>query len=699
MPRRMSHLITLAFLLLPGVFAMAQTPNDPYLWLESVDGVRPMEWVRAHNDSTTGVLAKDPLFRTLFDRNMEVFNAADRIPDPELHGTMVYNLWQDAEHERGIWRRASLIEYCGPEPAWEVVLDLDTLSRLEKTPWVFKSAQFLYPGNDICLLSLSRGGGDATVVREFDLRTKKFVDGGFSLPEAKSSVSWLDTNTIIVGTDFGAGSMTSAGYPRTARLWKRGTPLSSSTVIFEGDTSNAWVSGYTVHAGERQYFFVDQYTSFFTSNSFSMEKGKLVPVPVPHDAVTEVLGDQLIIWLKTDWKVGGKTFLQGSLLSTDFDDFLKGGHALQVIFAPTAKSNLNEVRVTRRHLLANVINNIRGELYEYSFVKGAWEKKKVAAPEYGTISLIDVNRESDEYFFGFSNFLTPQSVFLVTEKNPVPQKVKSRRAYFDASPLAVTQHEARSKDGTMIPYFLVARKDMAHNGATPVMMEGYGGFEISMLPYYAASRGYAWLERGGAYVLTNIRGGGEFGPAWHLSSMKENRQKVYDDFFAVAEDLIRLKVTSPKHLGIIGGSNGGLLVGAAFTQRPELFGAVVCEVPLLDMQRYSKLLAGASWMAEYGDPDKPEEWAYIKKYSPYHNVTKGKKYPRVLFMTSTRDDRVHPGHARKMAAKMEDLGYRVYYFENTEGGHGGSATNKQAAYMSALQWVYAHRQLQGKGSR
>ena len=406
-----------------------------------------------------------------------------------------------------------------------------------------------------------------------------------------------------------------------------------------------------------------------------------------------VLSGQLIVWLKSDWRVNGVTYQQGSLVSVDYDELLHGRQVAGIIFKPAEKSSINNVSGTQNLVLVSVINNISGELYEYSYRHGTWVRQKVAAPEYGRISLIDADQDSDQYFFTFANFLTPQSLYWVSQKGSEPKKVKSRPECFDARPFSVTQHEATSKDGTAIPYFLVAKKDLSRNGNNPVILKGYGGFGISMRPSYVPEDGYAWLENGGAIVLANIRGGEEFGPLWHKGAMKENRQKVYDDFIAVAEDLIRSKITSPEHLGIVGGSNGGLLVGAAVTQRPDLFGGVVCQVPLLDMRRYNRLLAGASWMDEYGDPDKPEEWAYIQKYSPYHNVFSGRKYPRVFFVTSTRDDRVHPAHARKMAAKMEDMGHKVYYYENTEGGHNATATNKQLAFMKALEYVYFLQQL------
>ena len=681
-------------LVLNGKTVFAQEATDPYLWLESIDGEQPLAWVREHNDATLAVLKQHPKFQHLYDKNLEVYNSSERIAYPEVHGQYIYNFWQDARNERGIWRRTIVAEYLKPQPNWEKVLDIDSLSKAEGEKWVYKGADFLYPDYSLCMVSLSRGGGDAVVMREFNLRSRQFVVDGFYVPEAKGGTSWEDENTLIVGSDFGTGTMSRAGYPRISKLWKRGTPLEKAMTIFAGDSTDVGVWGYTINTPERQFVFVSQGLTFFTQNLYSLEKSGLLRLDIPHDADFKgILRGQLILWLKSDWNVNGSTFQQGSLVSVEYTELLKGRRNIKVIFKPTDKSSISSVSGTKNLILVNVINNIRGELYEYSIPDGTWVRKKVAAPEYGTIGLVNADNDSDQYFFSFTNFLTPQSLYRMSGNNPEPAKIKSRPEFFDVRPFAVTQHEVKSKDGTVIPYFLVAKKDLSRNGKNPVILRGYGGFEIPSLPAYSATDGYSWLENGGAVVVANIRGGGEFGPMWHQSAMKENRQKVYDDFIAVAEDLIRSRITSPDHLGIVGASAGGLLVGAAFTQRPDLFGGVVCQVPLLDMRRYSRLLAGASWIDEYGDPDKPEEWAYIQKYSPYHNVFPGRKYPKVFFMTSTRDDRVHPGHARKMAAKMEDMGYKVYFYENIEGGHGAAATNKELAFMNALVYSYFLRQL------
>jgi prolyl oligopeptidase len=691
---RYIQFVATVFLVFPAVHSSAQEEPDPYEWLETVEGERQLAWVRQHNEATLAVLEKHPQFQKLFEKNLEVYNSVDRIPRPQIRGEYIYNFWQDAQHERGLWRKVKISSYLQATPPWEVVLDLDSLSKVEGVKWTYEWATFLQPGYDRCMIALSRGGGDAVVQREYDLRLKQFVPDGFVVSEAKSGTSWVNENTLIVETDFGPGTMTKAGYPRVVKLWRRGSPLEKAPKIFEGDSTDNGAGGYTINVPERQFLFVEQQLTFFTSRLFSMENGALVRLDIPNDASFRgVLEGQLLVLLKSAWTSGPDTFQQGSLVSVDYHDLLRGIRTIRTIFKPTDKSNIRDVQCTKSLALVNVLDNISGELYEYSFLNGTWARKRVRAPEFGTVNLVNADEDADRYFFDFTNFLIPSSLYWVSGKGAIPLVVKSEPAFFDAGSFTVTQHAARSKDGTEVPYFLVAKRNLVRNGQTPVVLTGYGGFEIPMLPSYSATRGYSWLEKGGAFVLANIRGGGEFGPMWHQSVLKENRQKVYDDFIAVAEDLITSKVTSPKHLGIIGSSNGGLLVGVAITQRPDLFGAAVCWVPLLDMRRYSRLLAGASWMDEYGDPDKPEEWAFIRKYSPYHNLFPGRNYPPVFFITNMRDDRVHPAHARKMAAKMEGMGYKDYYYEDIEGGH-GTATNKQLAFMYAMVYAYFMKELQ-----
>jgi prolyl oligopeptidase len=672
----------------------AQEATDPFLWLEDVDGAKALAWVNTQNAATVADLKKYPAFQEINTKNYEIYNSKERIASPSIRGRYIYNFWQDETHERGIWRRTAVAEFLKASPDWEIVLDIDSLSKADNVKWVFHGASFLTPGYDRCMVSLSRGGGDAAITRELDLKTKHFVVDGFSLPEAKSTTSWKDENTLFVTTDFGTGSLTESGYPRIAKIWKRGTPLSAAVTIFEGDVKDVSVAAYTVVTPERSYDFVERGMTFYTSHLNAFIDGKLIHLGIQDDARFEgIFKNQMLLQLKTAWKVGGTTYPQGALIGIDYDTFLRGGRNFAVIVKPDDRSSIVSVTNTKNFLLVDRLTNVRSELYKYYVKDGAWVSEKVNVPDYGSISIEAVDLQSDRYFFTYTGFLTPTNLYYVSEENKT-EKVKSLPEYFDGSPYEVSQFEAVSKDGTRIPYFLVHKKGMQPDGSHPTLLYAYGGFEISMQPYYSGVIGTAWLGRGGVYAYANLRGGGEFGPKWHLSAIKENRQKVNEDMIAVSEDLIARKITAPAHLGIQGGSNGGLLVGSVFTQRPDLYNAVVCQVPLLDMKRYNKLLAGASWMGEYGDPDKPEEWAYIKKYSPYQNVSADKKYPKILLMTSTRDDRVHPGHARKMAAQLESLNIPYYYYENTEGGHSTGVTNKQKAFEGALVFSYLWMRLQ-----
>ncbi len=680
---------TLVLLLFLSSLSFAQKTEDPFLWLEKVEGQRALKWVHAQNKSTENELKKNPEFQKIYEKDLTIYNSKARIANPVFHGKYIYNFWQDAKNVRGLWRRTTLSEYLKAHPKWETVLSIDSLNKAEGETWVYKGSNFLRPGYNRCMISLSRGGGDAVVIREFDLRKKRFVKDGFYLKEAKGSVSWKDQNTLLVSTNFGKGTTSSSGYPLINKIWKRGTDLGKAPVLFKGDSTDMGVWSYVIYTPERSFQIIEENMTFYTHRIYVVEKGKRIRLDLPEDAdLSGIFKNQMLIQLKTDWTVAGKTYRQGALLSIDYDHFLQGDRDFTTVFQPDNRSSIVTVSHTKNYLLVNILRNVRSELYRFTFDKGQWKQSRVPVPKFGSIYLGSADQQSDRYFFYYTNFLMPSTLYLASAIDNRLDKLKSMPAFFDSSPLTVEQFEAVSKDGTPIPYFVVHQKEMTYNGTNPTLLYGYGGFEISLRPSYSPTVGSNWLERGGVYVLANIRGGGEFGPKWHLAALKEHRQRAYDDFIAVAEDLISRKITSPGHLGIMGGSNGGLLVGVAFTERPDLFNAVVCRVPLLDMKRYNKLLAGASWMGEYGNPDKPEDWAYIKKYSPYQNVFKNKKYPKVFFITSTRDDRVHPGHARKMAAKMEALGYPVYYYENTEGGHAAATTNRQRAYANALIYTY-----------
>lgn len=678
--------LLVAATLIGGVFVSGEE-TDPYLWLEEIDGERALNWAREQNERSLEALKAHPRYEAIHERLLEIYNSDDRIPNVSFRGDYLYNFWQDETNKRGLWRRTTLASYRQPDPEWETVLDIDSLGAAEGEEWVFKGTTYLEPGYDRVMLRLSRGGGDAVVIREFDTVSKTFVEDGFRLEEAKSGVSWKGRDTLLVGTDFGEGALTDSGYPRIAKAWVRGQPLSDAQTLYEGESTDVGVWGSVITTPERIYEVIWHAIDFHHSKKIVVEDGEPIALDIPLDADLEsIYKNQMVIRLKTAWEVEGETFPQGALISIDYDRFLAGDRDFQVIVVPDERSSISQVSRTRDLLLVNMMTNVRSELFEYSFADGAWSKRKVDAPPLGTIRLSSTDETTNRYLFYYENFLTPESLYLVEDAGGAPGAVKRLPHFFDAGGLVVEQFEAASKDGTMIPYFVVRKADQ--DGPVPTLLYGYGGFEISLQPNYSAVIGSGWIEQGGAYVVANIRGGGEFGPKWHLAALKENRQRSYDDFATVAEDLIERKVTTPKQLGIRGGSNGGLLVGVAFTQRPDLYNAVVCAVPLLDMKRYNKLLAGASWMAEYGNPDVEEEWAYISEYSPYQNLEPDADYPRVFFYTSTRDDRVHPGHARKMVARMREMGHEVLYYENMEGGHAAATTNEQRAMIGALQYVY-----------
>jgi prolyl oligopeptidase len=538
------------------------------------------------------------------------------------------------------------------------------------------------------MVSLSPGGSDASVEREFDTGTKQFVSGGFSLPEAKSRVAWRDQDTLWVGTDFGPGSLTTSGYPRIVKLWKRGTPLSSARAVFEGKSEDVSASGNSEIVSDGRYDLITRTPAFYRQESFLLLGDRLVKLDLPEDSQPRAFfRDRLLFSLRSDWTVGGKTYRAGSLLAGGIDDILRGDRRFDVLFEPGERVSLARVERTRDRVLLQTLDNVRSRITALSLEGGAWKRSEVPIPGLGAASLSGTSDLTESFFFTYQDFSTPASLWLA-EGGGAPAKVKTMPAFFDAKGLKTEQFEATSRDGTKIPYFVVTPKGFRADGTAPTLLYGYGGFELSEVPRYSGVLGAAWLARGGVYVVANIRGGGEFGPAWHKAAVKEQHIHNFEDFSAVARDLAARKITSARHLGIMGGSQGGLLVSGTFTLYPDLFHAVVAQVPLADMRRYSHLLAGASWMAEYGDPDKPEDWAYIRTWSPYELLKADAKYPTPFFWTNTRDDRVHPAHARKMVAKMEAQGHPVYYFENTEGGHGSGAVNKETATVTALQYAY-----------
>ncbi len=668
--------------------------NDPYAWLEDVEGQKQLDWVRAQNAKAEAEIASTPAFKELEASILAILDSDAKIPGVQKIGPYYYNFWKDKQHERGLWRRTTLEEYRKPQPQWETVLDLDALNKAEGKNWVWHGADCRKPDYTRCLIALSRGGADADETREFDLTTKTFLKDGFYRPEAKGGLGWKDADTVYVFTNFGEGSMTTSGYPRIVKEWKRGTPLSAASVVYEGKSDDMYIAAFHDDTPGFQRDFVSRTLAFYNDELFLRgADGKLVKIDVPNSVNKGAFREWLTLELREAWTVGGKTYKAGSLLVARIDDFMAGKREFDVLFEPTDRTSLASFTFTRHHLVLNVLEDVKNKLSVLTPGEGGWKKSEfVGAPAFGTlgVSAVDAD-ESDAVWLTATDYLTPTTLSLA-EIGKQPEQLKTMPAFFDGSKDVIEQHFATSKDGTKVPYFVVRPKDLKLDGNTPTLLYGYGGFEVSLTPAYSGAVGKGWLEKGGVYVVANIRGGGEYGPRWHQAALKANRHKAYEDFAAVAQDLVARKITTAKRLGTQGGSNGGLLMGNMLTQYPELFGAVVVQVPLLDMKRYSHLLAGASWMAEYGNPD-TADWDYIKTFSPYHLFDPAKTYPATLFTTSTRDDRVHPGHARKMMAKMLEANKDVRYYENIEGGHGGAANNAQAAHMSALAYTFLWQQL------
>ncbi len=670
--------LLLGCVLASGAFAV----DDPYVWLEDVHGAKPLAWAKEQNAKSLAPLKADPRYQKNYDSVLEVLDATDRIPMGALRGRNVYNFWQDAKNPKGIWRRTSIASYQTASPDWQVLLDIDALAKAESENWVFKGSSCA-PGETRCLVRLSRGGGDAVVVREYDLATMKLMGGGFSLPEAKVNLEYLDGDTILFGT--AKDGETNSGYARTVKLWKRGTPIASAPLVYEGTKEDVLVAPMVFHTKQGSFPFVVRAVSFFESEYFAVENGKARKLDMPLSAdVKTMIDGALIAVLRQDYEKDGATFPRGTLVA------FRDGQRPQTIFAPNARQSIEAVEAGRDKLYAAITSNVTGALHVFTTNGKGWSNKVLALPANGTANIVSANEDGPEVMFSFQNYLTPTTLYF-DSGNDAPGPIKSLPARFDASGMVTEQFEATSKDGTKIPYFVTRPKNLS--GPAPTVLYGYGGFEISLTPSYSANFGRLWLSRGGIYVVANIRGGGEFGPAWHDAALKTNRQRAYDDFAAVAEDLQRRGLTTPKQLGILGGSNGGLLVSTLMVQRPELFGAVVCQVPLIDMIAYTHIGAGASWVGEYGDPAVPAEREYILTYSPYQNVKKGVKYPPVFFVTATSDDRVTPVHARKMAARMMEQGHEVWFYENTDGGHSAAADHRQAAEMWGLSFVYLAEKL------
>jgi prolyl oligopeptidase len=676
----------------------AQSGDDPYLWLEDVQGAKALAWVVSQNANTVAALCGPD-----FERDREAFrailSASDKIPFVSKIGSktgaFLYNFWQDADHIRGLWRRTTLASYRTPTPAWTTVLDVDALGQNEREDWVWHSCTTLPPDHRHGLVVLSRGGADATVIREFDLEACAFVPDGFVLPEAKHSAEWADADTLLVESPLGDGHATASGYARTVRRWRRGEPFAAAATLFEGRESDVSVFASVDHEPGFERTFVGRRFSFFDVESFLVDPaGAQRRIEVPSDATFEVHREWLTLRLRTPWRPQDREFAADSLIAIRFDAFMVGDREFDLLFEPAERRTIRSYSWSKNRLAIGVLDNLASRIVIAEPAADGWRIAPLAGvPETASADIWclgdDGATRSEDFLLGLTGYLTPSSLHLVQPGTP-PELLKQSPERFDASGLVVTQHEATAADGVRIPYFQIARNDIALDGSTPTILYGYGGFLVSSLPSYLALAGKAWLERGGAYVVANIRGGGEFGAAWHRAGIRERKKTSHDDFAAVAADLARRGVASAQHLACNGGSNGGLLVGNMLARYPELFGAIWCTIPLLDMRRYTKLLAGASWIAEYGDPDIPEDWAFLKDISPYQLVRAGTNYPPILLWTSARDDRVHPGHARKMAARLEALGQQVYFYEPQQGGH-GTTDFEQTAHMWALGYAFLRR--------
>jgi prolyl oligopeptidase len=671
---------------------------DPYLWLEDVGGARAMAWVDAENAKTLKVLENDPRYPDLHAAALKVAESQDRIPIPRFLANDIYNFWQDAEHVRGLWRRTSLADYRNPTPQWSKVLDLDALAKSENANWVWEGGDCLHPAESRCLISLSNGGEDAVTVREFNLPNSEFAPRGFGLPKGKQSITWVDRDRLLISRDFGPGTMTASGYPYIVKSLKRGEPLSAAREVFRGKPEDVgvelgtWVDG----AGDTAVL-IARGVSFFETKYYLLRPAGPQELGIPlKSEIKALLANRLLFAINEPWDVNSAHFDQGALLSLDLAKTTADPRHLHptLVYAPGPRESLAEVGATRRHLIVTLYENVKGRARVFTpAADGGWTAQKLELPDNASIALVDADLRSDEAFLNVTGFLTPTSLWLVDAADQSVARVKQLPPQFESSTSVVEQFEATSKDGTKIPYFVVHPAAMQLDGRNPTILNAYGGFQVSRTPSYSPSIGKLWLERGGTFVLANIRGGGEFGPAWHEAGLKTQRQRIYDDFAAVARDLIDRKITSPEHLGIQGGSNGGLLMGVEFTQHPELWKAVDIQVPLLDMLRFEKIAAGASWVGEYGSVANPEERAFLASISPYENLKAGVRYPEPLIWTTTKDDRVGPQHARKFAAKLAAMNIPYLFYEETEGGHGAGANLREKAQTVALEMTYFSRKL------
>ena len=691
----------LAAAFVSAAHAQSSDQHDPYLWLEDAHGERAMSWVGAENAKTLNVLEKDARYPGLYADALKIAEAKDRIPAPRLIDGAVYNFWQDADQVRGVWRKTTLADYRTADPHWTTVLDLDALAKAENANWFIKGENCQQPAQTRCLLSLSDGGEDAVTIREFDLPTRSFVQGGFLLPHGKQREAWETADAVLVSREWAPGELTASGYPFVVKRLTRGQPLSAATEVFRGSASDGGygVSPLTLVDGAgHSVSLIDRPLSTFESEKYLVTGAGATRLALPLKSTPQELIDgRLIVSIDEDWAPsGGGVFKQGSLVALDLAALRADPAHLKptLIYAPGARESFAEASATKDRLIVTTLDNVRGRAFVYTPTPGGgWSHAKLDLPDNVSLGIVDTDNHSDTAFLSVTGFLTPSTVSMLDARTGALAVVKSLPAKFDASRDEVQQFEATSKDGTKVPYFIVHPKGIALNGANPTILYAYGGFQVSETPTYSANIGKLWLERGGVYVLANIRGGGEFGPAWHEAGLKTKRQVIYDDFAAVARDLIAKKITSPRRLGIQGGSNGGLLMGVEFTERPDLWHAVDIQVPLLDMLRFEKIAAGTSWVGEYGSVSVPAERAFLEKISPYNNLRSGVAYPEPFVWTTTKDDRVGPQHARKFAAKLSAMGYPYMFYEVTEGGHGSGANLKEKAKTTALEMTYFTRKL------
>ena len=691
-----------------GSKAMTEKVTHAPMWLEEVEGEKALAKVNAWNRVTLDKLMADKRYAQYFESGLDIVNAKDKIPYATYRDGFVYNFWQDEINVRGILRRTSLDEYAKYQPVWEDLLSIDALCVLEKKNWVYKGSTCLEGNHDRCLLSFSDGGKDSVEMREWDHSKQSFVENGFFIPEAKMGVSWKDIDNINIATNWGEGSVTKSGYPFIIKSLQRSQALTQAKQVFIGKKSDVGVWPFSITFNKSNLNMVVRAVTFFESEYFWLpdDGRQSIQLPLPRKVQIEgVFNGQLLLSLKQQWSPQGsqKTFNSGDLVSFNLGHWLQKQEIvnLQLVYHPNERATIDSVSITKSKLVLTLLENVVNHVYIYDFDDN-WSHVKLAMPENGSISVSSANQDSDIIFISQESFVAPDTLFKVdvskTNNADSTQSwksavIKSTQARFDATNIVVEQFHASSKDGETIPYFVVRQKDIIFDGTNPTLQYAYGGFQVSLKPSYSALLGKNWLEQGGVYVLANIRGGGEFGPNWHQAGLKTKRQIIFDDMIAVGEDIIAKNITSPRRLGIMGGSNGGLLMGVMYTQRPDLWNAVICQVPLLDMLRYHTLLAGASWVGEYGSPDIEDERVFLKKISPLHNIEATGDYPSIMFVTSTKDDRVHPGHARKMAYILEYYGHDFEYYENIDGGHSASANLKERAKRTALEYTFLSRKL------